>query len=63
MTPQDLELIASAYTDDDLRSADDEFIESLLKQQDVDDITELDVSALTPKQLDWLRDIRDRISE
>lgn len=63
MIPQDMEVIAEAFVEDRLRSGDDELLESVLKQQDVDDIAEIDISALSEKQLDWMEDILKRAQQ
>jgi hypothetical protein len=60
MSPFQLEAIAEAYADDRLREADDDFLDGILKRQDIDDICDIDEAALSDKQQAWLRDILDR---
>ena len=60
MKQSDLEVIAAAYVEGELRSADDELLESLQRQQQVLDIMDLDLEALSPKQAEWLDDIAER---
>ena len=60
MSPDELEVIAEAYTDDRLREADDDFLDGILERQGIADICDIDESALSDKQQTWLRDILDR---
>ena len=63
MKQSDLEVIADAYVEDVLREADDELLGSLMRQQEVTDINELDIEAFSPKQLEWMEDILERARE
>lgn len=60
MKTSDLQAIAEAYASDRLLKADDKFLDDLIDRQGLEDLEDLDLQALSSKQLEWMEHIRDR---